>query len=117
MACGWLGERREGNYLLGEPPSVRVAGNSPSTGTEASHCSQWSRGNGPVALILPVLIRPKLDFVVARARTYVDFSPSPFSNCVSIAWPKVEGVRVDRIKRRLRDFFYRDGKVLMTRRG
>lgn len=72
MACGWLGERREGNYLLGEPPSVRVAGNSPSTGTEASHCSQWSRGNPPVALIPSVLIRPKLDFVVARAR--LDFS-------------------------------------------
>lgn len=68
MACGWLGERREGNYLLGESPSVRVAGNSPSTGTEASHCSQWSRGNVPVTLILLVLIRPKLDFTRARAR-------------------------------------------------
>ena len=79
MACGWLGERREGNYLLGEPPSVRVAGNSPSTGTEASHCSQWSRGNGPVALILPVLIRPKLDFVVhARARGFFSFPLPPF---------------------------------------
>lgn len=74
MACGWLGERREGNYLLGEPPSVRVAGNSPSTGTEASHCSQWSRGNEPVALIPPVLIRLKLDFVVAGARARLDFS-------------------------------------------
>lgn len=85
MACGWLGERREGNYLLGEPPSVRVAGNSPSTGTEASHCSQWSRGNEPVALILPVLIRPKLDFV-ARARAHGLFSPPLFElrfNCVA----------------------------------
>lgn len=95
MACGWLGERREGNYLLGEPPSVRVAGNSPSTGTEASHCSQWSRGNEPVALIPPVLIRPKLDFVVAgaraRARAPGFFFFFVFFSKVSIAWPKVEG--------------------------
>lgn len=50
MACGWSGDGREGNYLLGERPLHSVAQYSPSMGTEASHCSQWSRGIRPVTL-------------------------------------------------------------------
>lgn len=57
MACGWSGGGREGNYLLGELPLHGVARYSPSTGTEASHCSQWSRGIASVALTVAVLIR------------------------------------------------------------
>lgn len=57
MACGWSGGGREGNYLLGELPLHGVARYSPSTGTEASHCSQWSRGIPPVVLTVAVLIQ------------------------------------------------------------
>lgn len=51
MACGWLGGCREGNYLLGESPLHSEAEYSPSTGTEASHCSQWSHGSSTAILI------------------------------------------------------------------
>lgn len=61
MACGWPGGGREGNYLLGERPLHGVARYSPSTGTEASHCSQWSRGIAPVTLTVVVLIPSELD--------------------------------------------------------
>jgi len=60
MACGWSGGGREGNYLLGERPLHGVARYSPSTGTEASHCSQWSHGIAPVVLTIVVLI-PEFD--------------------------------------------------------
>lgn len=69
MACGWSGGGREGNYLLGERPLHGVARYSPSTGTEASHCSQWSRGIVPVALMVAVLISPELDPARTTART------------------------------------------------
>lgn len=60
MACGWSGRGgREGNYLLGERPLHGVARYSPSTGTEASHCSQWSRGIAPVVLTVAVLMLPE----------------------------------------------------------
>jgi len=68
MACGWSGGGREGNYLLGERPLHGVARYSPSTGTEASHCSQWSRGIAPVALTAAVLISPELDPARRAAR-------------------------------------------------
>lgn len=61
MACGWSGGGREGNYLLGERPLHGVARYSPSTGTEASHCSQWSRGIAPVVLAVAVLIPLEFD--------------------------------------------------------
>lgn len=59
MACGWSGGGGEGNYLLGERPLHGVARYSPSTGTEASHCSQWSHGIAAVALTVAVLILPE----------------------------------------------------------
>lgn len=65
MACGWLGGCREGNYLLGESPLHSEAEYSPSTGTEASHCSQWSHGS-PTAILIRVgaqLVSSDLHFI------------------------------------------------------
>lgn len=75
MACGWLGGCREGNYLLGESPLHSEAEYSPSTGTEASHCSQWSHGSSTAILIRvgAQLVSSNLDFVSPLVRSIRSF--------------------------------------------